>query len=218
MTTQGDDFRVQELCEPHTDADNGQPSEGAPPDSSLVSTCMLWQEFCRKRFYWELQLDALQSNDQYTLVTRPFQLVLDTLDKLEHNDPKLAFQAARLVGLFRRLWESCVTKHIDAQALENTNQAFRVDNMKLRQEEAHLEKREEDQATRLAYFQESMDHAREQISDALGKWNMYVLDDANIASQGTSANKWFADMNLWASHYFIALTIGFEPNYFLKVI
>lgn len=111
------------------------------------------------------------------------------LDKLEHDDPKLAFHAARLVGLFRRLWESCVTKHVDAQALENTNQAFRVDNAKLRQEEAHLKKRKEDQTARLSYFQESMDHAREQMHDALGKWNMYVSDDANVASQGMSTNK-----------------------------
>jgi hypothetical protein len=33
--------------------------------------------------------------------------VLETLADLDRDDPKLAFQAARPVGLFRRLWASC---------------------------------------------------------------------------------------------------------------
>jgi hypothetical protein len=33
-----------------------------------------------------------------------------------------SFPAARLVGLYRRLWESCVSKHIDGQKLEQSNQ------------------------------------------------------------------------------------------------
>lgn len=48
----------------------------------------------------------------------PFQPVLEILKQLEEEDPKLAFQAARLVGLYRRLWESCVSKHVDSQQIE----------------------------------------------------------------------------------------------------
>ena len=39
------------------------------------------------------------------------------LADLERNDPKSAFPAARLIGLYRRLWESCVSKHIEGQKL-----------------------------------------------------------------------------------------------------
>jgi hypothetical protein len=43
---------------------------------------------------------------------------LKVLADLERDDPKFAFPAARLVGLYRRLWESCVPKHIDGEKLE----------------------------------------------------------------------------------------------------
>jgi hypothetical protein len=115
--------------------------------------------------------------------------VLDTLDKLERDDPKLAFQAARLVGLFRRLWESCVSKHVDTQGLEDTTQALRADNAQLRQEGHRLKKREEDQVGRLASFQEGMEHARDQMLNALRNWNMYISDDVKTASQELPMNR-----------------------------
>jgi hypothetical protein len=115
--------------------------------------------------------------------------VLDTLDKLERDDPKLAFQAARLVGLFRRLWESYVSKHIDTQGLEDTTQVLRANNAQLRQEEHRLKKREVDQVGRLASFQEGMEHARDQMLDALRNWNMYVSDDVKISSQEVPMNE-----------------------------
>jgi hypothetical protein len=40
---------------------------------------------------------------------------LKVLADLERDDHKFAFLATRLVGLYRRLWESCVSKHIDGQ-------------------------------------------------------------------------------------------------------
>ncbi|KAI2787060.1 hypothetical protein POX_f07415 [Penicillium oxalicum] len=168
METPKEVLAVQGFRETHTNANDDQPSEAA---TSNITT-----------------LDTLQTHDQRTLMTRPFQSVLNTLDKLEREDPKLASQAARLVGLFRRLWESCVTKHVDAQALEDTNQALRADNVQLRQEEGRLKKREEDQTTRLASFHEGMEHAREQMLEALKNWNMYVSDDVTLPSQEMTAN------------------------------
>lgn len=41
MATQGEDLQVQELCEAHTDVDEGQLSEAAPSDSSPVRTYCL---------------------------------------------------------------------------------------------------------------------------------------------------------------------------------
>ena len=43
---------------------------------------------------------------------------MKVLADLERDDPKFAFPAARLDGLYRRLWESCVLKHIDDQKLK----------------------------------------------------------------------------------------------------
>jgi hypothetical protein len=52
---------------------------------------------------------------RHTLATEPFQPILKVLADLERDDPKSAFPAAQLVGLYRRLWESCVSKQIDGQ-------------------------------------------------------------------------------------------------------
>ncbi|KAJ5651588.1 uncharacterized protein N7484_005311 [Penicillium longicatenatum] len=48
----------------------------------------------------------LEATPKDALLTGPFQTVLETLADLERDDPKLAFQASRLVGIYRRLWES----------------------------------------------------------------------------------------------------------------
>ncbi|KAK9847465.1 hypothetical protein MYU51_018703 [Penicillium brevicompactum] len=47
----------------------------------------------------------------HTLATEPFQPILKVLAVLERDDPQFTFPAARLVGLYRRLWESCASKH-----------------------------------------------------------------------------------------------------------
>ncbi|OQE69367.1 hypothetical protein PENNAL_c0137G10935 [Penicillium nalgiovense] len=45
----------------------------------------------------------LNADTRHTLATEPFQPILKVLADLEHDDPKFAFPAARLVGLYRRL-------------------------------------------------------------------------------------------------------------------
>ncbi|KAI2707446.1 hypothetical protein CBS147333_9890 [Penicillium roqueforti] len=58
---------------------------------------------------------------RHILATEPFQPILKVLADLERDDPKFAFPAAQLVGLYRRIWESCVSKYIDGQKLEQEN-------------------------------------------------------------------------------------------------
>ncbi|KAF3009295.1 hypothetical protein E8E15_002580 [Penicillium rubens] len=53
-----------------------------------------------------------EAETRHALATEPFQRILKVLADLERDDPKFAFPTARLVGLYRRLWESCVSKHI----------------------------------------------------------------------------------------------------------
>ena len=44
------------------------------------------------------------------------------LERLDEKDPILAAQAARLVALYRRLWESYVARNAESQHLDKENQ------------------------------------------------------------------------------------------------
>ncbi|CRL25428.1 unnamed protein product [Penicillium camemberti] len=68
------------------------------------------------------------------LGTVPFQPVLEVLADLERDGHKFAVPAARLVGLYRRLWESRVSKHIDGEKLEQSNRSLKEDGTRLRNE------------------------------------------------------------------------------------
>ncbi|KAK9846058.1 hypothetical protein MYU51_004992, partial [Penicillium brevicompactum] len=76
-------------------------------------------------------LSQQEADTRHALVTKPFRPILKVLADLERDDPKFAFPAARLVGFYRRLWESCVSKQIDDQKLEQ-------DNLALKEAGAHL--------------------------------------------------------------------------------
>ncbi|KAJ5982707.1 hypothetical protein N7451_012807 [Penicillium sp. IBT 35674x] len=86
-------------------------SEGVPPPPNPSPERPLWltttasRKQSRKTPYW----------------LSPFT-VLEAFADLERDDPKLAFQASRLVGIYRRLWESCVAKHRDCEKTIETNQ------------------------------------------------------------------------------------------------
>ena len=64
---------------------------------------------------------AAGSRNKTYLSDRALSTYLKVLADLERDNPKFAFSAARLVGLYRRLWESCVTKQIDGEKLEQKN-------------------------------------------------------------------------------------------------
>ncbi|CRL30512.1 unnamed protein product [Penicillium camemberti] len=55
-------------------------------------------------------LSQQEADTRQTLATEPFQPILKVRVDLERDDPKFAFPAARLVGLYRCLWESYVSK------------------------------------------------------------------------------------------------------------
>ncbi|KAJ5531455.1 hypothetical protein N7527_004848 [Penicillium freii] len=81
--------------------------------------------------------DTMRNN----LSVEPFQPVLEILKQLEEEDTELAFQAARLVGYYRCLWESCVSKHTDGKQLEEANEKLRAGNIQLCNEGSHLKLR-----------------------------------------------------------------------------
>jgi hypothetical protein len=55
------------------------------------------------------------------LMKEPSEPAMKALARLEYEDPKLALYAARIVGLYRRLWESCASKHLEGERLEKEN-------------------------------------------------------------------------------------------------
>ena len=110
-------------------------------------------------------------------MTEPFQPVLEALADLERDDPKLAFQAARLVGLYRRLWESCVSKHLDCEKTNETNQLLREASVHLSNERDSLQLCHAEQLSRLRFFDQALKSSRERLSGLLIEWNQFSRGD-----------------------------------------
>ncbi|KAI1828818.1 hypothetical protein DTO027I6_10282 [Penicillium roqueforti] len=144
---------------------NVDPSDHVPP---LVS------ETVRLRI---LRLTIVASHSQHeevtrhTLATEPFQPILKVLAGLERDDPKFAFPAARLVGLYRRLWESCVSKHIDVQKIEQSNEILKEAGTHLRKERDGLQLHHKKQVARLRFFEQALESSRERLISLLDDWN-----------------------------------------------
>ncbi|CAG8018127.1 unnamed protein product, partial [Penicillium salamii] len=112
-----------------------------------------------------------EAGTRHTLTTDPFQSILKVLADLERDDPKFAFPAARLVGLYRRLWESCVSKHIDGQKLGQENMVLKEADTNLRQKRDDLQARHDKQLVRLRFFEQALDLSRERLVGVLDDWN-----------------------------------------------
>jgi hypothetical protein len=111
------------------------------------------------------------------LATEPFQIVLEALARLERDDPKLAFQAARLVGLYRRLWESCVSKHLDCEKTNDANQVLREASVPLSNKRDSLQHRHAEQISRLRFFDQALQSSRERLTGILNDWNQLSRGD-----------------------------------------
>ncbi|CAG8014593.1 unnamed protein product [Penicillium salamii] len=112
-----------------------------------------------------------EAETRHTLATEPFQPILKVLADLESDDSKFDFPAARLVGLYRRLWESCVSKHIDGQKLEQENMVLKETDTNLRQKRDGLQARHDKQLARLRFFEQALDLSRERLVGVLDDWN-----------------------------------------------
>ncbi|KAJ5037139.1 hypothetical protein NUH16_005022 [Penicillium rubens] len=100
-----------------------------------------------------------------------FNRPLKVLADLERDDPKFAFPAARLVRLYRRLWESCVSKHIDGQKLEQDNLVLKEAGAHLEKERDILQVRHDKQLSRLRVFEQALESSRERLISVLDDWN-----------------------------------------------
>ncbi|CAG8897833.1 unnamed protein product [Penicillium nalgiovense] len=112
-----------------------------------------------------------EEETRHTLATEPFKPILNVLADLKRDDPKFAFPAARLVGPYRRLWESCVSKHIDGQKLEQSNQILTEAGASLKKERDGLQLYHKKKLARLRFFEQALESSRERLISLLDDWN-----------------------------------------------
>jgi hypothetical protein len=98
---------------------------------------------------------------------------MEALARLEREDPKLAFQAARLVGLYQRLWESCMAKHMEGKKLAEANDDLRETQQKLMNEKNRVQSSQDDQLTRLHFLDQALESSRLRLTEILKEWNRY---------------------------------------------
>ena len=104
------------------------------------------------------------------------------LADLERDDPKVAFPAARLVGLYRRVWESCVSKHIDVQKIDQGNEILKEAGTYLRKKRDGLQLHHEKQLARLRFFGQALESSRERLISLFDDWNYpYSLNLAGLS-------------------------------------
>ncbi|KAJ5162784.1 uncharacterized protein N7500_004614 [Penicillium coprophilum] len=82
-------------------------------------------------FCLALMVGTIADTMKQILTVEPFRPILDVLKQIEEEDPELVCWAARLVAYVRCLWDSCVSKHIDIQQLEEENKKLRSGNIQL---------------------------------------------------------------------------------------
>ncbi|KAI2734105.1 hypothetical protein DTO013E5_10176 [Penicillium roqueforti] len=123
--------------------------------------------------------------EKRALATEAFQPVIETLERMEQEDPKLATQAAPLVGIYRRLWESCISKHHAGQSLAAENNKLRITNAQLFRERDYLKQQQNNQIARLTLFEEALGKVREGIVGVLKDWDGYAEEATSVWWEGT---------------------------------
>ncbi|KAK9847505.1 hypothetical protein MYU51_018673 [Penicillium brevicompactum] len=110
------------------------------------------------------------------LAIEQVQSTLETLADLDRDDPKLAFQAARTVGLYRRLWASCVPKYREGEKPDN-DKTSRESTTKLSNERNGLQHRPDEELSRLYSFEQALGQTQERLIGVLKEWNQCSRSD-----------------------------------------
>lgn len=87
---------------------------------------------------------------------QPFEPAMEALGRLEREDRVFASQAARIVGLYRSLWESCTSKHIQGSRLAKANHRLREAHRHLADERNKSQSRHDDQIARLQFIDRAL--------------------------------------------------------------
>jgi hypothetical protein len=107
------------------------------------------------------------ADEEQTSAAEPFQPILQLLAELERDDPKLAFQAARILGLYRRLWDSCMSKHIGSERLVQTNQELKRENARLENEKGLLLAHHDEQLFQFDHMNQALEASRGRLISIL---------------------------------------------------
>ncbi|CAP87081.1 hypothetical protein PCH_Pc24g01730 [Penicillium rubens Wisconsin 54-1255] len=111
------------------------------------------------------------------LTIEHFQPILETLADLDRDDPKLAFQAARPVGLFRRLWASCEPKHSESEIPDENDRAPKEATTKLNKQRDGFQLRPDEQLSRLSSLEQALEQTQERLISVLKDWNQSSRGD-----------------------------------------
>ncbi|CAG8109241.1 unnamed protein product [Penicillium salamii] len=114
------------------------------------------------------------------LAIEQFQPILETLADLDRDDPKLAFQAARTVGLYRRLWASCVPKHREGEIPDENDKTSREVTTELSNERDGPQHRPGEQLSRLYSFEQALGQTQERLNGILKDWNQCPRSDLAV--------------------------------------
>ncbi|KAJ6004700.1 hypothetical protein N7540_013069 [Penicillium herquei] len=127
----------------------------------------------------ELPFDHMaDSTSKDSLANEPLRPALEALAELDRKDPKLAFQAARILGLYRRMWESCVSKHVDCQEQARTNQSLEKARLHLANEREKLQHRHDEQLSHLRFFEHAFHVSRERLTGIISDWKHSFISEA----------------------------------------
>ncbi|KAJ5300275.1 hypothetical protein PENANT_c137G05913 [Penicillium antarcticum] len=129
-------------------------------------------------------ISSASEGEKRALATEAFQPAIEILERMEQEDPKLAIQAARLVGLYRRLWESCISKHHAGQSLAADNNELRITNTQLFRERENLKQQQNNQIARLTLFEEALGKVREGIVGVLKDWDGCAEGATSVSWEG----------------------------------
>jgi hypothetical protein len=116
------------------------------------------------RYILSLQQEAILKKP---LAVEQFQPILETLADLDRDDPKLAFQAARPVGLFRRLWASCGPKQSEGKIPDKNNRAPKEATAKLSNGRDCFQLRPDEQLSRLVSLEQALEQTQERLISVL---------------------------------------------------
>ncbi|GLA09638.1 hypothetical protein AnigIFM60653_011969 [Aspergillus niger] len=110
-----------------------------------------------------LPKEALSKDEKVTsigLAAESFRPLIRELQQLDDQNPVLAEQAARLVALFRRLWESYVAQHAKSSRLVKEISQMQIAHACLVDENTQLNRRCRDEEARLCHFRATIQKLR----------------------------------------------------------
>ncbi|KAF4231528.1 hypothetical protein CNMCM8980_005232 [Aspergillus fumigatiaffinis] len=130
----------------------------------------------------EEKVHAIPPTTPVGSTAEPFRPLIRELQRLDDQNPVLAEQAARLVAVYRRLWESYVAKHADSSRLERENHQLQVAHSRLTDEKNHLQRHCREQEARSSHFQEAFRKVREGVVEIFEKWEDSKAEPATVDS------------------------------------